>query len=139
MQYRDAKPEDIRFLVDSWMKGNRKGERHTFIDNEDYWTSYKRAIVKKLSVSNVTIAYDSVDPDFIVAYAVHQLSADNSLILHYIYVRGDLTKRGIATALLQHIYPGADTDKIYCTTLFVNFRQIKEKHPNIHYDPYRSI
>ena len=93
---RPPTPEDINFILNSWLKSNRYRIKN--IDNNTYYTLYKNHIIKLLQSSEVLIAVNQEDPTQILGYLVVE---DNTC--NYVYVKYCYRKLGIVKLLRQQL------------------------------------
>ena len=97
-----GRPSDLPFVVDTWVKRGQRGERLSAA------TARVRAILARPdSVLRVACLPD--DSDAILGWAV--ISADEPHTLHYVYVRKDARKQGIARLLLAGVDLPCPTEK----------------------------
>ncbi len=112
---RDATEQDLPFLIDSWVRSCKTGSKHS-----------KRQVVREqLYDLGASVACWTEDPELIIGW---RCSADR--ILHYVYVKRDYRREGVARLLLGGLL---DTAVIYThpTT-----RALRRKlPPSWHYDP----
>jgi GNAT superfamily N-acetyltransferase len=86
---RPAGPGDLAFVRSGWVESLMMRVRSR-IESE----------VKRLvRTSTVRVACDQKDPDTLLGFAV--VDAENPALLHYVYVRKDLRREGIGTALAR--------------------------------------
>lgn len=86
---RAAKPSDLAFVRSGWIESLMVRVRSR-VDAE----------VKRLvRTGNVRVACDRTDEDALLGFAV--LDSENPALLHYVYVRRELRREGIATVLVR--------------------------------------
>ena len=98
---RSATPRDHAFIYATWLKGQYYDVRESIRPAWKDWANRESEKVKALlenPETRICVAGDAVDDLWIVGYSV-SLGAD----LHWIYVRKDYRRRGIATLLLKDI------------------------------------
>lgn len=136
IQYRAAEPNDLVYLLACWLEGARKGERHSFMRDQEYFTFYRHRIIKLLSQSFVRIAYEESAPDLIVGFIVYQFGSDQELVIHWASVRKLMWNCKIAKNLIASVYPDYATKPIVTTSLLVFHNKLGSKYPNFIYNPY---
>jgi GNAT superfamily N-acetyltransferase len=90
-----GRPSDLPYVVDSWVKrGHDRGERLRVAT-----ARVREILARPDSVLRVACLPD--DSDAIIGWAV--ISTDEPPTLHYVYVRKDARKQGIARLLLAGV------------------------------------
>lgn len=80
---RDFLPDDINFILATWLKGLRHGnDWFEMIDQECYYKSYHTIIMDILRNAKISVACLKEDPSVILAYSV-----TNGDVLHYIFCK----------------------------------------------------
>ncbi len=69
-----------------------------------------------MSRSVVSVACDDDDPSVILGYCIHEQRSDAPRILHYIQVKRELMRKGVATALLDTAGIDRESACIYTAT-----------------------
>ncbi len=124
--YRSSKPEDINFILATWLRGLRYGnELFEQIDKDIYFAEYHKVIEALLRVSQVRVACLKDDPDTILGYAV--LQGDK---VHWIHIKSAWRRIGIAKSLLYTKF-GVVT---HLTTL--GAKLLKEKCTGVKFNPF---
>lgn len=99
---RDGKPEDVNFIISTFLRGLYYGDTwFSIIPKEIFMANYKKVIIALLNNATVKVACLKDDPDIIIGYSI--LSNDY-LTIHYVYVKEKWRKQGIARSLLPK-YP----------------------------------
>jgi hypothetical protein len=96
-QIRLGKIEDLPFIESSWCTSHAHAP--TVLRNKSGFFAYQKKIIKLiLNTPNVyvKIAHSNEDPDVIIGWACLAPS-----IIHYVYVRRDARRLGVANALLS--------------------------------------
>ena len=91
---REAKDDDLNFILNSWLKSNRHNYSH--IDNDTYYRQYKNHVVELLQNSVTLIACSEEDPDHIYGYITFEDG-----IMHYLYIKYTFRKMGMGTELIE--------------------------------------
>jgi hypothetical protein len=123
---RDWKPSDRNFVIDSWVRSYR-GSTSALIPESIYFDSQRRLINALLERCQITIAGFDEDPDTILGWACTSSSA-----IHYVWVRPQFRKQGIAKAMLAQFInaPAVYTHKSYA---------IKKPPTLWSFDPYHAF
>lgn len=98
---RAYEPGDLRFVVGGWHASNRyapasQGVKHAIYE-EDRWR-----IEDTIGRSDVLVATTAEDTNALFGFACYQTGPDRPRI-HYVYVKRDARRLGIARALLSHL------------------------------------
>lgn len=117
LAFRHGEASDLPFIISSWVKSARKGERHVFMTNDDYFKFYRNKVIRLLSTSFVRVIYDTVAPEVIIGYAVYTLTPEDYLVLHYVYIKKLLWNQGYARKLIADIYPDYKSKPVITTSL----------------------
>lgn len=88
-------PGDRSFIIDMWLK-SRPRMFGRALDPRAYWRGQNRLCNGLLDSCAALVACWTEDPDFIMGWAVTSSSA-----VHYVWVREDYRRTGIATDLLK--------------------------------------
>lgn len=90
-----GKPDDLAYVVDSWVKYGLRGTRTSLA------TSHVRALLAR-DDSRLLVAHVADEPDAILGWAATEdPTATSSACMHYIYVRKDARRLGVATSLVR--------------------------------------
>lgn len=127
---RSARPEDINFILNSWLKSYRCHEDMTRMTNDDYFKYYKQQITSLLQTASVNVLCEAEDDNFIYSWLCYDI-VKSDLIIHYIYTRYSHRKLGCAKRLIDELTP----KKIYCTSANRVFDELKKKIA-ISYNPF---
>lgn len=84
--------------------------------------------------AHVSIACDPDEPSVILGYAVHELPDNSPPVIHYVQVKRDLQRKGVASALLEHAQIRRESAAIYTFTSPI-FGKVKPPQPWV-YVPY---
>lgn len=124
---REMNSDDVNFVYNSWLKSFRNSLEAMNQTNEVYYDNHKNLIEKLLNKSNVNIIHPADDPSHILGF---MCSEGN--IVHYIYIKYNYRKLGIAKHLLTSIVSG---DTFYITHITKNIRD-KVDNQKIVYNPW---
>lgn len=104
---RPARPEDIHFILHSWLKRYRDAIRARFIPDKVYYSVQHDVITKIFSQTGLVIrvAVNPEDENQIYGYVVAEVSPllPQVKFLHWIYVKGPFRRFGVAKALLASL------------------------------------
>lgn len=127
---------DIPFIYNSWLKSCRKS--YSDLSNSEYFQMKKHECAEILKNSQVLIACDKEDSNFILGYLVYNVILDEVCILHYAYVKAPNRKCGILKKLIFHVYPNLEANPIFITHQNYLIEKIKDKFGFVYKPEYRS-
>lgn len=135
IRYRLIEETDMAFVIDSWIRSYRKRLINRGIDRALYFYG-QLALIKYLSqTTKVLVACDAKQPMYIVGWGCAKVSDKGEFQLHYVYVKEDYRQHGVATAIVTHL--GYRQGKpIMASHWNENARLIREKYPQLDYNPY---
>jgi ribosomal protein S18 acetylase RimI-like enzyme len=120
VEIRAAETPDMNFIMQSWLRAQRTHEPfYKQIDKEIYYQQHGKLIDVAIQRSYTLIASPRKHPNIIVAYIVWENVGDNNII-HYIYVKGDYRRMGIAQLLMDTV----KTDRLPVTSATRSFIKI---------------
>ena len=134
LDVRAATHDDDSFIFNSWLKSYRNSEFAKDMVNDVYFSNHK-AIIQKLLESDSTVCTLLVNPDDYMHYYgyVCYTLLPSSKILHYVYVKYNYRKFGLAKRLLNAVL--VDDKPNIITHIPRNFNKLHEKY-NLIYNPY---
>lgn len=95
---RQASPDDISFILATWLKGYYHGNAFwQDVDRDLYFAKYKEVVLQLLATANVSVACLSDDNDVILGYSVHKGD-----VLHWMFIKKAWRKIGLAKLLIPH-------------------------------------
>ncbi len=105
INYREPKPSDLNFILDSWLKSWRVSRYSGTVTNNLYFTT-QRSTIEGLIGRGATfiIACPDTKPDVILGWACGEIK-DGATVLHYAYVKDPFLGRGIEWDLIKAL-PG---------------------------------
>lgn len=125
---RDIKPEDINFVLATFLRGLYYGDSwFSKIPKQVFMDNYKNVAESLVHKATVKVACLKDDPDVIIGYSI--LSNDYQTI-HYVYVKAAWRKQGIARSILPQ-YP---TTVTHLTTLG---NQLITKFKDVIFNPFQ--
>jgi GNAT superfamily N-acetyltransferase len=95
---RAAVASDLAFICHSWRTTFHLGYGALGSDPEHYHREISKVFERLLPTATMRIAADPADADVIIGFAVFTNSE-----LHYVFVRKDFRRNGVANALLADI------------------------------------
>lgn len=134
--YRPAEPTDLPYFLSTWLQGARTWDCNSFMSNNDYFKYYRNEVIQILGSCFIKVAYEESVPEIITSWLAYSLTPSQELIIHFVYTRSKLWKRGMARDLIASVYP--DLSKPIFATMLPKklYIAIREQHPNIHFNPY---
>jgi GNAT superfamily N-acetyltransferase len=102
---RPAKPSDLNFIFDSWMKAWRTSKWAGVIPNHMYY-EVQRTLIEDLIARGAAllVAYPEGKDDVILGWACGE-EKDEATVLHFVYVKDPFLGLGIAGRLVDAL-PG---------------------------------
>lgn len=103
---RQATPDDLRFVRDSWFESYRRGGFAPEIGFDLFSEGQRRLIDHLTDVEDrpaiIRVAYALNAPDEILGWICWEHATDgNQQVLHYVYVKNAYRKMGIAEGLID--------------------------------------
>jgi hypothetical protein len=132
---RDAKPEDVNFILSTFLRGLYYGDSWFSLMPKDIFMDNYKAVASALLLRHkVRVACLKEDDDTILGYSI--VSLDSSTV-HWVYVRdakqadgSSFRKKGIAKSLVP-----ADFKQVsHLTKLGLSL--MKSKFPNVTFNPF---
>lgn len=97
--FRGALAGDIPFILDSWMSSYRQSYHVRGVEGPVYYREQRRVCETLLLRASTLVACDPESPSTIWGWAVAE-EVDESLVLHFVYVRGGFQDLGIGSHLV---------------------------------------
>ncbi len=119
LSFRGPTPDDLPYIMNSWLRGFRNSQLTQFISNESYYSFYKQVITSIIHASRIVLAVDPEDPNHIFGYLVYQIDGDQ-IILHWLNTKLLFRRFGVASALLKAAHPAYGTSETVCSHLPVS-------------------
>lgn len=100
LSFRPRKGEDTNFIINTWWNNLYSNVRWIagFMDREKFG-KYHDILVHIMNKSEVVVCCLKEDPDVIIGYSVFE-KTDQDTILHWVFVRNDWQRKGIARDLV---------------------------------------
>lgn len=134
--FRDVAEGDVPFIFSSWLQSYRDSEEVRNIGNDAYFGGHHKVIAElaQRPEAKCFVACASDFPAQIFGWAYGESGAET--VLHYVYVKQQYRRMGIARGLLQKIHQQRDGG-ILCTHRTHIFDLMKKKY-SLRLDPYRT-
>lgn len=134
---RDAEADDVRFIVDAWVREMRRSVFSRHVRNDVFVPGQHDVVHALLGDSSVTMACDRDNPSLLMGCVVWEHGPEP--IIHWLYVKSSYRRLGIARSLLLSCYPERPA-RVICsqaTQLFDDpaFRPVLERY-GVVYSPY---
>jgi hypothetical protein len=101
--YRTATPEDVPFVMDSWMKSWRKSPWAGCIPNNRYYDVTRDGIEQLIARgATLEIACNPTNPKQIFGWVCRELTTDDPAVcvIHYCYVKDPFLRMGVGETLV---------------------------------------
>lgn len=101
VRLREFAETDTNFILNSWLKHNRTAQPYDRVREDIYFYNHQLLIgsIARNAVIWVACAHDN--PDEIWGYICAEPGPENSLVVHYLYVKQRWRRFGFARQLLQ--------------------------------------
>lgn len=95
---RDLRPDDLRYVMDSWLKSYLAGRTHAWrhVDYKRAVRGHRRVVDELRKRARIRIAVDPAADFVILGWA-----CADSECLHYVYVKKKFRRAGIARVLIE--------------------------------------
>ena len=130
---RSGLPQDVPFVMDTFLYGLHKSSPYNFIPNAIYFPFQSQLISKLLQTSTLTVATIEDDSETILGYALTEPYTSNNLILHWAHTKAVFRNQGIQKALFKHL-SNNEPMNLVCSHFFPLFPKLRQKYCLI-YDP----
>jgi ribosomal protein S18 acetylase RimI-like enzyme len=100
IRLRNMQPDDVNFILNSWLKSFRKAPSVRRMENNAYFHEQSKVIKGLLEKVNILIACDEKDSNNVYGYLVSQ-RIDNVFVIHYLYVKLSFRNMGIGKMLIR--------------------------------------
>ena len=134
--FRDAQPEDVSFIFNSWLKSYRNAKAVSHVPSSIYYTEHHKVLEKILKTCNVTIASNPMDKSQIYGYVVFE-KIDGFNVFHYAYTKHPFRKMGIMNALVRTVHRDPSVGCLYTHDTAIGSR-IAPKYNGV-YHPYLAL
>lgn len=93
---------DVPFITSSWLRSFRDAPFVRGVPNNIFYYQHHKVLEHLIPRSIVVVACSEDDPDLIVGWVCAEL-VDTALVVHYVYVKHDYRRMGVAKALLTFL------------------------------------
>lgn len=100
--FRDAKPDDLAFILSSWLKSHRQVGDNAWMANDVYYAIHRARFTTALH-QRVVVACDPEHEDQILGWACAGLDGHT---VHYVYVKQVFRRFGLARRLVDRVTDG---------------------------------
>ena len=100
LNVRYAHDLDVDFITNSWLESFRDGYFNSTVPNRVYFHEHHKILEAILPRSQVLVMCNAERPDQILAWMCYEL-VDNVMVVHYVYVKNLLRKKGLAWRLFD--------------------------------------
>lgn len=114
--HRPPQPQDLPFIIDSWMKSYRNSEFAHLLTNEQYYEFHRPVVENLLKRSLVSVLCDPHDSSHIYGYVVYEF-INSVFTIHYVYIKSIYRKLGLTDTALQLLNSKLGTTVSYITHL----------------------
>lgn len=99
---RNGNDQDFSYVIKSWINSYRSSPIARSL-RDCYFLSWKRVVSEHLRTATMSLAVLRDDPFVIIGYVVYEPSGAATLpsTVHYVYVRDDWRRRGVARWMLE--------------------------------------
>lgn len=101
---RRFKEEDRPWVVDTFVQSYRGSRAVRGMDDDDYHMVYRRKVNDLVDRSEFVVAAAEDDEDTILGWVMFQ-NVRNHVVVHFVHVRRELRKRGLAREMIQAVEP----------------------------------
>lgn len=94
---------DIPFLTSNWLRSFRDGAFVRGIPNSIYFYEMQKCIAEVVKTAAIVVVCDEADDNKMYAFACVEKDISGALFVHYVYVKPEVRRRGLARKLLETI------------------------------------
>lgn len=131
--------EDLSFITRTILFSYQSGNRFTrSIDKDSYLRNHNLDILEAIGNSDCLLIVDTKDSSLILGFIAFHVR-DINTILHYIYVRNDFRRLGIAKKLLQVMKEKSPSGTLILSHLTDSFKPAAMKkygYSKVLFNPY---
>jgi hypothetical protein len=129
--HRDARPSDLHFFLNSWLRSQRLVPPHHLTDNRTYFGAFKARIERLLRADKTTaiVAVNVADAEQIYGYIVYEPG-----VVHFAYVKSPFRRFGICRSLVNAAFP-EPPNPLVCTSSCGLFANLQHAF-NLEYNPW---
>ncbi len=105
VRFRAPAKSDVPFVVDSWVKSARATPAHAPMWSDVYARTYVPIVDALVRSAFILVAYYETDRDHLCGWIAWDDAPSSGFVLHYVYVKDDLRRDGLATMMVKHVRP----------------------------------
>ncbi len=109
---RDGVPDDVNFILNSWLKSYRKSREGWGLEPEVYYQMQHDRATGILSVASVRVVTPEGSPNTILGWMCWEPAASR---IHYVYVKKEFRLSGVARSLLAELPSGHTMEYTHLT------------------------
>lgn len=99
-----ARPDDIPFVIQSWLRAYRRSPWAGVIPNNLYDQTYGETINQLFNRGlRVKVLQNAANPGLIVAWIAYEVLPRGEIVVHFLFTKPLYRKKGLAKALLADI------------------------------------
>lgn len=130
IQIRQPKPSDLSFIQATFSKCiKNESNLGRSCSPKIFFREFNQVVDNLLSKSEVAIACSQENEDVILGYMIYE-----SDTIHFVFVKSAFRQMGIAKELVEHAFN--DKEKIYCSFSTNDSKRIKDRYPNLIFNPF---
>jgi hypothetical protein len=133
IEIRNAVTDDLPFIFATWLRSYRHSSQFAKKISNDVYFKYHHAAIERIISRGGIIKIANIvgDPNVILGYACLEAQGGTDMVVHYVYVKKNFRKMGIASRL----YKPEKGD--YFTHLTDDVTWALAKYDGLIYNPYR--
>lgn len=129
---RAACNDDLNFILNSWLKSNRKTHK---TESKVYYEYYSQVVIELLRRSQTLVVVQEEYPDIIVGYLCFEYTRSIPT-LHYLYVKELWRNRGVAQMLLNSVLSSPNQLCICTHQTPASKKYLSDRYKSSIYNPY---
>ena len=123
---RPATNLDLPFVFDNWRKSFRDSDFAFTLTGDVYFGLQKAKMQSALESGIAIVACSPDDHDDLIGFIVSDTRPDSITVVHYLYVKWQYRKRGVAKQMLAHIKPSVPVVWTDIMPVFFDIREAKD-------------
>lgn len=121
---------DHPFVFSNWRKGARNAMSNKILPWPTYFELSSRRISEKIKNSKTVLAVHPDDPSEAFGFLCYDYD-DTCLTVHWLYVKSMWRRAGVASGLLDKVYPEWRSRPILFTESSDRYSRLKRRFPNL--------
>lgn len=114
VQFRPPTPDDVQFIISSWLKSSRNNDFTNYISNEIYFKYMEHLVKTVINRSMVSMVCNPKDSKQVYGYVVYEFIGD-IFVLNFIYIKYTFRNLKISESLLKAVYPKFGEEDCFIT------------------------